>query len=65
VHNKLELDLAPIDRFIVEYFDYHIPVTQLKGQKGTVDMQAAKPYWNAPLTSDLNIWLCGRFSVTP
>jgi len=27
---------------IVEYLDYHIPVTQLKGPKGNGDMQAAK-----------------------
>jgi len=27
---------------IVEYLDYQIPVTQLKGQKGNGDMQAAK-----------------------
>jgi len=26
----------------VEYLDYQIPVTQLKGQKGNEDMQAAK-----------------------
>jgi len=24
------------------------------------DMQAAKRDWNAPLTRDLNMWLCGR-----
>jgi len=27
---------------IVEYLDYQIPVTQLKGQRGNGDMQAAK-----------------------
>jgi len=27
---------------IVEYLDYQIPVTQLKGLKGNGDMQAAK-----------------------
>jgi len=27
---------------IVEYLDYQIPVTQLKGQKGNGDMQAAR-----------------------
>jgi len=27
---------------IVEYLDYQIPVTQLKGPKGNGDMQAAK-----------------------
>jgi len=27
---------------IVEYLDYQIPVTQLKGKKGSGDMQAAK-----------------------
>jgi len=27
---------------IVEYHDYQIPVTQLKGPKGNGDMQAAK-----------------------
>jgi len=27
---------------IVEYIDYQIPVTQLKGSKGNGDMQAAK-----------------------
>jgi len=28
---------------VVEYLDYQIPVTQLKGQKENGDMQAAKP----------------------
>jgi len=27
---------------IVEYFDYQIPVTQLKGPKGNLDMQALR-----------------------
>jgi len=45
---------------MVEYLDYQIPVTQLKGQKGNGDMQAAKGDWNAPPTPDHNIWLCGR-----
>jgi len=27
---------------IVEYLDYQVPVTQLKGPKGNGDMQAAK-----------------------
>jgi len=27
---------------VVEYLDYQVPVTQLKGQKGNGDMQAAK-----------------------
>jgi len=27
---------------IVEYLDYQIPITQLKGQKGKGDMQAVK-----------------------
>jgi len=27
---------------IVEYLDYQIPVTQLKGLKGNADMQAVK-----------------------
>jgi len=27
---------------IVEYLDYHIPVTQLKGPKGNGDMQAVR-----------------------
>jgi len=35
---------------IVEYLDYQIPVTQLKGRKGNGDMQAAKRDWNAPHT---------------
>jgi len=33
---------------IVEYLDYQIPVTQLKGPKGNGDMQAAKRDLNAP-----------------
>jgi len=32
-------------------------VTQLKGQKGNGDMQAAKRDRNAPPTPDHNIWL--------
>jgi len=47
---------------IVEYLDYQIPVTQLKGKKGSGDMQAAKRDWNAPPTRDINIWLCGRYT---
>jgi len=43
---------------IVEYLDYQIPVTQLKGPKGDGDMRAAKRNWKAPPTRDLNIWLC-------
>jgi len=42
---------------IVEYLDYQIPVTQLKGPKADADMQAAKRDCNAPPTSYLNIWL--------
>jgi len=45
---------------IVEYLDYPIPVTQLKGPNGDGDMQAAKRDCNAPPTRDLNIWLYGR-----
>jgi len=45
---------------IVEYLDYQIPVTQLKGPKRNGDMRAVKRDWNAPPTRDLNIWLCGR-----
>jgi len=45
---------------VVEYLDYQIPITQLKGQKENGDMQAAKLDWNASPTHDLNIWLCGR-----
>jgi len=44
----------------VEYLDYQISVTQLKGPKGNGDMQAAKRDWNTPPTRDLIIWLCGR-----
>jgi len=35
---------------IVEYLDYQIPVTQLKGPKGNRDMQAAKRDSNTPPT---------------
>jgi len=35
---------------IVEYLDYQIPVTQLKGPKGNGDVQAAKRDYNAPPT---------------
>jgi len=45
---------------IVEYLDYQIPVTKLKGPKGDGDIQAAKWDRSAPPTHDLNIWLCGR-----
>jgi len=45
---------------IVEYLDYQIPVTQLKGPKGSGDMQAVKRDWNAPPNRYLNICLCGR-----
>jgi len=45
---------------IVECLDYQITVTQLKGQKGDGDVQAAKQDCNAPPTHDVNIWLCGR-----
>jgi len=33
---------------VVEYPDYQIPVTQLKGPKGYGDMQAAKQDLNTP-----------------
>jgi len=39
---------------MVDYLDYQIPVTQLKGPKGNGDTRD----WNAPPTRDLNIWLC-------
>jgi len=45
---------------IVEYLDYQIPVTQLKGQRENGDMQATKRDGNGPPTRGLNIWLCGR-----
>jgi len=32
---------------LVEYLDYQIPVTQLKGPKRNGDIQAAKRDWNA------------------
>jgi len=35
-------------------------VTQLKGQKEYVDMQAEKRDCNAPPTPNHNIWLYGR-----
>jgi len=37
-----------------------MPITQLKGQKGDGEMQAAKWDSNAPPTRDLKLWLCGR-----
>jgi len=40
---------------IVEYLDYQIPVTQLKGPKGNGDMQAAKRDSNAPPTGGRHI----------
>jgi len=45
---------------LVEYLDYQIFVTQLKGSKGDGDMQATKRDCNAHPTRELNIWLCGR-----
>jgi len=36
---------------IVEYLDYQIPVTQLKGPKGNGDMQAANRDLNKPPTN--------------
>jgi len=47
---------------IVEYLDYQIPVTQLKGQKKNGDKQTAKRDWNAPPTPDQNIWLCRQLT---
>jgi len=44
----------------IEYLDYQVPVTQLKGVKGDGDIKAEKRDCNAPLTRDLSIWLCGR-----
>jgi len=40
----------------VEYFDYQVPGTPLRGPKGDVEMQAANRDCNAPPTRDLNIW---------
>jgi len=40
---------------IVEYIDYQIPVTQLKGPKGKGDLQAAKRDKNAPPTGGRQI----------
>jgi len=42
---------------IVEYLDYQIPITQLKGPNGNGNMKVAKRNWNALPTRDLNIWL--------
>jgi len=53
-HNKTR------ENAVVEYLDYQIPVTQIKGPKGNGDMQAARRDWNAPPTRDVNILLCGR-----
>jgi len=52
----------PRKNALVKYLDYQIPVSQLKGTKGNVDMQAARRDGNAPPTHDLNIWLCGRWT---
>jgi len=40
---------------IIDYLDYQITVTQLKGPKGNGDMQAAKRDWNAPPTGGKQI----------
>jgi len=40
---------------IVEYLDYQIPVTQLKGPKENGDMQVAKRDSNAPPTGGIQI----------
>jgi len=40
---------------IVQYFDYQIPVTQLKGPKGNGDMQAGKRDLNAQPTGGIQI----------
>jgi len=39
-HTKVEVTRK---NAIVEYLHYQIPITRLKGPKGNVDMQAAKP----------------------
>jgi len=40
VHKKIKI--KPRNNAIVEYLDYHLPVSQLKGPKGNGNMQAAK-----------------------
>jgi len=45
-----EIKIKTKKNAIVEYLDYKIPVTQLKGPKGNGDMQAAKRDLNAPPT---------------
>jgi len=53
--------IRTLDKNKEKRLDYQISVTQLKGQKGDGDIQAAKRDCNAPSTRDLNIvWLCGR-----
>jgi len=49
---------------IVECLVYQIPVIQLKGPKRDADIQAAKGDYNGHPTHDLNIWLCGRKTVS-
>jgi len=44
----------------IEYLDYQILVTHVKGQNGNKDMQSAKRDLNAPHTPDFNTWLCVR-----
>jgi len=48
---------------IVDYLEYHIPVTQLKGRKGNGDMQAAKRDWIAtyPWSQYMVMWAVDRF----
>jgi len=42
IHNFKLIDMKTRKNAIVEYLDYQIPLTQLKGPKGNGDMQAAK-----------------------
>jgi len=47
---------------IVEFLNYQIPVTHLKGPKADGDMQAAKRAYNAPpLSQYMVMWAAGRF----
>jgi len=53
--DTLKIKLKTRENAIVEYLDYQIPVTQLKGPKGNGDMQAAKRDLNAPPTGGRQI----------
>jgi len=55
VINYIQCSTETRENAIVEYLDYQIPVTQLKGPKGNGDMQAAKRDLNAPPTGGRQI----------